>query len=275
MKKFLIFIAILAITIGAWHFLIRPALDRLPPINETTKTCLVTGASAGIGLEIAREMVKRGWKVIGIARRTQALTALAHELGDLFIPFACDVSDETQIHTVCEEIKKQELKPTLFFLNAGTGQSEKLFQPFLQSHKEMFNTNYFGAIAWIGQWINEVKTYGGGTFVATSSLAALFTGPQGGGYSASKAALNAAFRSLRLQYRNENIGFVTVMPGPVKTEMIKVNKPMPFTHSPKDEAAYIVEKVFARKKVIEPSWFYTPVFRLLNWLPDTIVLKVI
>ena len=64
------------------------------------------------------------------------------------------------------------------------------------------------------------------------------------------------------------------MPGPVATPMLKTPRPLPFTHSADYEAKYIVEQVFKGKKQIEPSWFYSWLLRILNWLPDSVVLKV-
>ncbi|MFA6263269.1 MAG: SDR family oxidoreductase [Candidatus Babeliales bacterium] len=245
------------------------------PINQSTKTCLITGASSGIGREVAREMINRGWKVIGIARREEILKEVAHEFGEAFIPYVCDVSIPEQVATVSEAIKKQGLQPTLFFLNAGTGYADGKFQPLLNNHRQIFDTNYFGVIAWVDAWLNGVTTYGGGTFVATSSVNALFAGPGAGGYGASKSALNACFKALRLQYLNDNIGFILVLPGPVATEMLKAPRPMPFTHQATDEARYIVDQVFKGAQHIEPSWFYSCLLRKLNWLPDTLVLKIV
>ncbi len=272
MKKTLIIASFIFFFLTAGYiFLIR--FDRLP-INQSTKTCLVTGASSGIGLEISREMIKRGWKVIGVARRQEKLKELAAELGFGFIPYQCDVSIPVQIHDASDAIKKQGLQPTLFFLNAGTGAPYHKFQPMMPMHKECFDTNYFGVIAWVDEWINDVKAYGGGTFVATSSVNAIFAPPGCDGYGASKAALNGCFKSLRLRYFNDGIGFVLVLPGPVATPMLKAPKTLPFTHNATDEARYIVEQVFKGKKQIEPSWFYSCLLRILNWLPDSIVLNI-
>src|SRR5437660_5825759 len=114
----LVFVALIVCSIVAIRY-----FDRFAPINTATKTCLITGASSGIGKHLAIEMVKRGWKVIGVARRAELLDRLAQDLGDaMFTPFVCDVGDVEQIHTVSETIRAQGLQPTLFFLNAGTGE---------------------------------------------------------------------------------------------------------------------------------------------------------
>lgn len=267
--------------------LIMRHIDKFAPINTATKTCLVTGASSGIGLELSREMVKRGWRVIGIARRENKLKELERELStnkfgtndfgsQAFIPFVCDVGNQEQIHNVSEKIKAMGLKPTLFFLNAGTGELENKWEFSTAIHQQTFATNYFGTIAWIEEWLSSVKQFGGGTFVATSSIAALMATPGTAAYATSKIALVHCFDSLRRQYLHDNIGFITVLPGPTDTEMLKGAgvKNMPFIHKPDEEAKYIIDQVFAGKKRIEPSWFYSCVLRILNWLPDKIALKL-
>ncbi len=252
-------------------------MDRSVPVNQTTKTCLITGASSGIGRHLAIEMVKRGWKVIGIARRVELLDTLSKKLGDsAFIPFVCNVSNLEQIHTVSNKIKAKGLKPTLFFLNAGTGELQQKWQFSVASHQRTFATNYFGAIAWIEEWLLPVKQLGGGTFVAISSIAALLATPGSDAYATSKRALVHCFDALRRQYLHDNIGFSVVLPGPIDTEMLKGDaKKLPFIHQASDEAKYIIEHVFKREKQIEPSWFYSCLFKVLSWLPDNIILKLL
>jgi len=270
MKK-CIFFLLLIFTTTAIYFVIHH-FDK-QPINQSTKTCLITGASSGLGYELSREMIKRKWKVIGVARRAEKLKDIAQELGSSLIPYTCDESKPEQVHNVSHAIKQQGLQPTLFFLNAGTGDVDVKFKPMLNNHKQMFDTNYFGTLAWIDEWINDLKKWGGGTFVATSSVASIFGGTPG--YCASKAAINASFNALRRLYYNDNIGFVLVLPGPIATEMLKTPKPLPFTHKPADDAQYIVEHVFKGDKQIEPSWFYSILLRMLSWLPDYIALKLL
>lgn len=247
-------------------------VDRLAPINMSTRTCLITGASSGIGEQFAIEMIKRGWKVIAIARRAENLDKLSQKLGaTAFIPFVCDVGNLEQVHNVSEAIKAQGLKPTLFFLNAGTGESEQKWQISTVSHQQTFATNYFGAIAWIEEWLLPVKQLGGGTFVATSSVSALLAPPDAAAYAASKIAILHCFDAFRRLYLYDNIGFSVVLPGPVNTEMLKgAAQYLPFKHQSDEEARYIIDQVFAGKKQIEPSWFYSFVFRLLSLLPDGI-----
>lgn len=267
----LFFIGLIISTICIIH-----RVDRFSPINMTTKTCVITGASSGIGKYLAIEMVQRGWKVIGVARRAESLNELRTQLGEQnFIPFTSDVSNINSIHETSDQIKKLGLRPTLFFLNAGTGELTNKWEPLLNNQQQTFATNYFGALAWIDEWLLPVKNYGGGTFVATSSVAALYAMPGSDSYASSKAALLHSFDSLRRQYYYDNIQFSVILPGPVNTAMLKgvVTQKLPFVHTAEQEAAYIVKQVFAGKKHIEPSWFYATLMRLMDLLPDSIVLK--
>lgn len=265
---FLLFIIIGGIGFYHWY-------EKRVPVNQTTKTCLVTGASSGIGQELVRQMVKRGWKVIGIARRAELLDGLAKELGDNFIPYVCDVSQPEHIYKVSDTIKERGLKPTLFFLNAGIGGIEANYTVSRDKHYETFNTNYFGVVSWVESWLPAVKSYGGGTFVATSSVSSLFATPGSAAYSASKVALNNCFEAWRLQYLYENIGFTLVLPGPVDTEMLKSGKNLPFKQKPEDTAKYIVDKVFAEHKCIHPSWVYSITMKIFKLLPDRLILKLL
>jgi len=69
-------------------------------MNNTKNVALVTGASSGIGEAISRELVKRGWTVIGVARSESKLTQIQNELSDFFIPMVCDVSKKESFYQI-------------------------------------------------------------------------------------------------------------------------------------------------------------------------------
>jgi 3-hydroxy acid dehydrogenase/malonic semialdehyde reductase len=254
--------------------LIFSLIDRRVPVNESTKTCLVTGVSSGIGTELAREIIHRGWTVIGVARREEKLKDLAHELGNNFIPYVCDVSSFESVGRVSEDIKAKGLKPTLFFLNAGTSGREDMKKVSMAEHQKRFATNYFGVIAWVDVWLPLVKQWGGGTFVATSSIAALFSPSGAAAYGASKVALIHCFRTLQLQYLNDNIGFSVVLPGVVDTAMGAPVGKVPFVHRADDEARQIITSVFKGKKYVELSFFWSTFSRFMRLLPDQFTMKI-
>jgi len=186
----------------------------------------------------------------------------------------CDVTNFDAVSRVSNNIKAKGLRPTLFFLNAGTSGREEMGTVSIVDHQKRFATNYFGVIAWVDQWVPMVKQWGGGTFVATASIAALFSPPWAAAYGASKAALIHCFRTLQLRYINENIGFDVVLPGVVDTAMGAPVGAVPFVHRADDEARDIIRAVFEGKKYIELSFFWSTFSRFMRMLPDQFAMKV-
>ena len=78
---------------------------------QLNKIALVTGASSGIGEAISRELVKRGWTVIGVARSENKLAQIQKELSNSFVPMICDVSKNESI----EKTSKQILQKSCLF----------------------------------------------------------------------------------------------------------------------------------------------------------------
>ncbi|RDD34293.1 Fatty acyl-CoA reductase [Wolbachia endosymbiont of Cylisticus convexus] len=234
------------------------------------KICLITGTSSGIGESLARLLIKDGWFVIGIARRTEKLEKLKEELGSNFLPITCDVGKSENIRNSSDFLKKQNIIPKLFFLNAGCGEIEDEFHTNI--HRKTFETNYFGIINWIEEWLSHSHS---STFVAISSLVAVHATPHASAYCASKAAIRSCFESLKIQHANSATKFITVMPGPVKTDMLKANKPLPFTWEPQKAAAHVLKNVFKGKKIISFPIFWWLFFHFLRVLPTKMVARIL
>jgi NADP-dependent 3-hydroxy acid dehydrogenase YdfG len=86
-------------------------------MTQTKQTCLVTGASSGIGEALAREMILKGWRVIGIARSVNNLNALSKELGENFIAYPCDVAKEESVKAVSNTLKEKQRIDTVLNVN--------------------------------------------------------------------------------------------------------------------------------------------------------------
>ncbi len=239
------------------------------------KTCLVTGASSGIGRAICCEMVGKGWKVFALARRRDKLEELAGSLKQgTIIPLVCDVSDPLQVESVSEQILKMGISPELFFLNAGDGDEEIPGALDLDFHRRIFEVNYFGVMNWVSFWLPRVREKKA-VFVATSSLQALRGMPGSAAYGASKAALTHAFQSLHALHHKEGLRFSIISPGPVDTSMLKTEDPLPVTWSPKKAAKYIVGKVEKGALDIRFPFFWSLVLGFLRVLPTRLYLKIV
>lgn len=79
------------------------------------KICLIIGASSGIGENLARLLIKDGWLVVGVARRTEKLKKFKEELGINFLPVTCDVSKSKDISDASNFLRKKNIIPNLFF----------------------------------------------------------------------------------------------------------------------------------------------------------------
>ncbi|WP_395461713.1 SDR family NAD(P)-dependent oxidoreductase [Wolbachia endosymbiont (group A) of Therophilus tumidulus] len=234
------------------------------------KICLITGASSGIGENLARLLIKDGWLVVGVARRTEKLKKLKENLGINFLPVTCDVSKSKDISDSSNFLRKKNIIPNLFFLNAGCGKIEDSFHTDV--HRETFEVNYFGAVNWIEEWLNSNSS---ATFVAISSLLAVQATPQASAYCASKAALRSCFESLSLQHANSATKFITVLPGPVKTNMFKSSRLVPFVWEPQKAAEYILKKVFKGEETISFPVFWRLFFYILRIFPTKIVARIL
>lgn len=228
-------------------------------MRTENKTILITGASSGVGEEITRLTIKEGWNVIGIARNFQKLQELKEELGDAFRPIECDVADLNRVMEISIQLKQENIYPSIFFLNAGIAEIE-LKGIEQESQKRTFATNYFGVINWLEIWLNDClmkKTI----FVCMSSPLVICPLPKMSGYCASKAALKSSFESLRVQYADSKISFLTVFPGAMNTGIIqnRMKKKILFLDSPKQAA----EKIFRRILKVEEEIYLAPIRRIL------------
>ncbi len=216
----------------------------------------ITGCSSGIGEAVAREAVKRGHKVIGAARRTELLEKLRGELGENFVPVALDVSDKEKVKAVADSMTEL---PDVVIMNAGVGILDDAETFKREVHDRTFAVNYFGALNVVEALFDRMKERGRGTFVATSSLAGYRGMPLSAAYSASKAAITAAFEGMRLTYGPwSGLKFLVIHPGFVDTPMTKQNKhPMPFMWQPDKAARYILDGVEEGRMHINfpfPTW---------------------
>lgn len=240
------------------------------------KMALVTGASSGIGEAVSRELIKRGWHVIGVARSAGKLSKIQQELSDVFIPLVCDVSKKEEIEEASMKILHRGLCPSLFFLNAGMAGEAVIENPNkfdLGIHEKIMRVNYFGVLAWVEFWEKHCLENVGANFVATSSINAIFAPPTGSAYCASKAAIAKAFESLSLTYFGTRLRFSVVYPGPVDTPGLKGR--LPFTWTAEKMGKCMVDFALSGKSKCQPFLFYKILCRLLRALPHKYTMKLL
>jgi short-subunit dehydrogenase len=176
---------------------------------------LVTGASSGIGREIARQLAQNKDFPILVGRNKQSLETLKNELKDAEC-FTCDVTSEEQVKQLVEQVIYRFGKIDVLVNNAGFG----VFGPFLEvpieTHKQIIDTNYLGAVRLTYEVIPYMLQQGSGRIINIASIAGLIGVPNLAAYSASKFALIGFSEAIHLEY-SPVIQVGVLCPGPVRT----------------------------------------------------------
>jgi NAD(P)-dependent dehydrogenase (short-subunit alcohol dehydrogenase family) len=178
-----------------------------------SRIAVVTGASSGIGAEIARLLARRGWRCVLLARREDRLRALADEIGGEYE--VCDITDREAVERVAARILERHSSVHLLVNNAGIPARTN----FLDGDPEaVMRTNYLGGIWCLRAFLPGLEAAAPSHVVNVVSIAGAVAFPPSGPYSASKHAQLAFSRATAAQLRSRGIRVHTVKPGFVETE---------------------------------------------------------
>jgi short-subunit dehydrogenase len=235
----------------------------LPPPTKTS-TALVTGASSGIGADIARELAKRGHNVTLVARRKDRLTALAGELtatGVRADAIACDLTDEAALRRMIDTIAESGLKVEVLVNNAGYG-SGGLFQELdPQSEVAMVKINCVALTALCAEYVPQMVERGRGAVLNVGSTAGEQPLPRQATYSATKAFVNTFSDALYADLKGTGVTVTSLRPGPVTSEFGDVagigkelfSAPDFTIKTPEQTAAAAVEGLEKGKRTVAPG----------------------
>jgi NAD(P)-dependent dehydrogenase (short-subunit alcohol dehydrogenase family) len=184
-------------------------------------TCLITGASRGIGLEFSKQYAADGWTVIATCRRPDQARALRQLLGDIRVKFL-DVSDFAGIEALAKEMEGAPID--LLINNAGIhGPRIVTFDSVdYGAWAEVFRVNAMACLKVSAVFSRNVARSQQKIIVAISTLVSSISQNTSGGsyiYRSSKAALNAAMRSLSIDLKPKEIIVALLNPGWVRTDM--------------------------------------------------------
>lgn len=188
--------------------------------NGARRTALVTGASRGIGLEIARVLVADGLRVLMLARSADALRAHASELGELAVPAPCDVRDSAGLERLAIDVKRQtDGAPDVIVNNAGAFRLSPIEDTAATEFREALEVNLVAPFLLVRTFLGAMRARGSGHVVTIGSIADRLIFPENGAYSASKFGLRALHEVLRAELRGSGVRASLVSPGPVDTEL--------------------------------------------------------
>lgn len=235
---------------------------------------LITGVSSGIGRELTKQLIERGHKVYGVARRKKLLLDLQKELkkSPNFYFSVMDVSSALGWKKLIISLQKAHYKIDCTIFNAGIYQND--LEPDIESQitRKQMEINFFGVILGVESLLKYLKK---GQFIAISSSSS-FKGNanEGVGYGASKAALSVAFESLYLKFKNSPYLFKTVFLGPVGTSMLRKKRSF-ITKSVPDTAEYIINSINQDKRLFYYPFYLFFLLKLIKNLPQSLYFKIL
>lgn len=181
---------------------------------------VVTGASSGIGASTVRLFRSRGWDVVGVARRTDRLEALAAETGASV--FTADLTDQVHVDALCDFLAQGGPVHALVNNAGGALGVASVEESDPEDWSRMFDVNVVAVkrvtTALLPLLRDGAREGGHADIVMLTSIAGHIPYEGGGGYNASKFAAHAMAGVLRLELSGEPIRVIEIAPGMVKTD---------------------------------------------------------
>jgi uncharacterized protein len=179
------------------------------------QVAVVTGGSSGIGAAVARELTRRGWSCVLIARGEERLRAVAEELGAEWE--RCDVGDREAVERTAAAIRKRHPEIALLVNNAGIPGHGGFLRASDELIEDVTRTNYLGGVWCLRAFLPALETAAPSDVVDVVSVAGAVSAGRSGPYSAAKHAQLAFSRAARAELRARGIRAHTVLPGFVET----------------------------------------------------------
>ena len=179
----------------------------------------ITGASSGIGRELARSFSRKGARLVLSARRLDALeeTRTLCEHPDRVDLVALDLGELESLHEVAADVLGRHKFIDLMVHNAGVAHRDFAVATPLSVDEYIMAVNYFGPVSLTKALLPSMLARGSGRFVVVSSLSGIYGVPKASAYAASKHALHGFFESLRAEVHADGVRVTIVVPGFIKT----------------------------------------------------------
>lgn len=184
-------------------------------LKPTSKVCLVTGASAGIGHATALHLLHAGYTVYGVARHVDRMEDIRAAGGRIL---ALDMKCEANMERVVSAIIQEQGQLDVLVNNAGIGLHGSIEETPLDLARNLFEVNLFGAARLVQLVLPHMREQKSGTIVNVSSIGGEIALPLGAWYYASKHALEAFSNSLRQELKRFGINVVVIQPGIIRTD---------------------------------------------------------
>jgi len=236
------------------------------------KTILITGASSGLGAEMARQFAARGHDLALCARRTEKLEALREEIlrdhPNVHIEIKdLDVTDDGQVFEVFGAFKADFGRIDRVIINAGLGKGAPLGTGRYDANRQTAMTNFVAALAQAEAAMEIFREQNAGHLVMISSMSAVRGMPRAlATYAATKAGVAHLAEGLRAELHGKPIKVTVLYPGYIRSEMNeKVDQATPLMASTEKGVRSMVEAIEKEK-----ASAYVPTF---PWAPMSVVMR--
>lgn len=193
-------------------------------VKNQRASILLTGGSAGIGLETAKMLMNKGYRVYSGSRRGGGEAQQSVAFGGEIIPVQMDVNDEARLKEVVKQITDENGSLYAVICNAGNGVAGAVEDTSADEARYQLETNFFGAVKTIRACLPAFRAQGFGKIVVVTSVAAIIPIPFQAFYSAGKAALQIYTESLAMEVKPFGIQCCTILPGDTKTDFTAARK---------------------------------------------------
>lgn len=242
------------------------------------KTILLTGASSGIGAELARQLAERDCRLVLVARRHALLADLSASLrgGTAKHSFyTCDLANPDAVMQLCETIHLHVPVLDGMILNAGVGGDYNPASMDMADIRHQFEVNFWSVVEIMARFLPALIEKRAGFVAVTSSLAGYRGMPGSAPYSAAKSALNRFIESTRIDCQGLGIHFAVISPGFVRTPMTANSRvARPFIISAQKAARIIIHGLLKEKYEIRFPWQMVLLARIGLLLPERLYIRL-
>jgi short-subunit dehydrogenase len=244
------------------------SVSAVPSTAANWRIVWITGASSGIGREVARQLARQGVVVAVSARSAENLAELAATDSNLR-PYPLDVTDRVAVAATVARIEAELGPIDLAILNAGVWQPMGAADFDAAKSVQSMQVNYFGLTYGVEALLKPMMVRQRGHVALVSSIAGYRGMPKSAAYAPSKAAVINLAEALQPDLARHNITLSLINPGFVDTPMTRVNKfPMPFLLTVEDAATRIVNGLAAKHYEIAFPFGLVAMLKIARILPN-------
>ena len=221
------------------------------------KIALVTGASSGIGRDMAKELAQKGYNLILVSRDAERLEEVKKELNTEVTIIPLDLSDQENCKNLHKQVKEKFGVIDILINNAGFGEFGFLAKTNLEKEINLINTNITAVHILTKLFLKDMQEINKGHILNVASIAGFLPGPLMAAYYSSKSYVLRLSQSIReeLKKQKSNVKISVLCPGPVKTNFNNVAGVKFQLHSLTSEyvARFAISKMLKNKFLIIPG----------------------